>query len=84
MELEALKNFFLRIAATIIGEQKQQMDEIWCSQYDSKSKRQKFAMETGEIPATQKAHMSKSEIKEIFITSCHIKCTVHFEYIPQA
>jgi hypothetical protein len=48
-----------------------------------KAKGKSLRWKTTDIPTTQKARVSKSQMKTMLITFFYIKDTVQFEFIPQ-
>jgi histone-lysine N-methyltransferase SETMAR len=58
-------------------------DETWCFEYGSESKRQNLQWKKLTSPQPNKACMSNSQVKKVIITFFYIKCSGHFEFIPQ-
>jgi hypothetical protein len=58
-------------------------DKTQCFQYDPQSKQSSLQCKQLISPLPKKTHMSKSQMKIMFITFFNIKSILHFEFIPQ-
>ena len=59
------------------------VDETWCFQYDTETKRQSMQWKTQNSPRQKKARISRSQVKNMLVCFFDHKGIVHYEFIAK-